>query len=228
MKKIFVMTLFCSISALYSAENPNWDKGCVQPYFASPLRYYVPQRLDTRGHTPLTQAAKTNNFEQVQAILANEAISVNEQTYEGETALLFAVANQNLQMIDFLLSKHASPDICNIDGASPLHLAAKSLRLDIVNRIISTEVNVNALDCRGNTPLHYVIDACYRNNTNQPNESVAVVLRLLNAGALRTFKNYENETPIQLAQRLGQSNATCNEIAQLLQAWIPQPNILAQ
>ena len=77
--------------------------------------------------------------------------------------------------------------VCNEDGLSPLHFAAKSGRAEMVQFLISKGADVNAKDCLGNTPLHL----------SMLGSSPLAVTMLINAGA-ESLENNEGQMPNQI------------------------------
>lgn len=86
------------------------------------------------------------------------------------------------------------PDIPSNSGARPLHRAAEQGDIEVVQVLLDTQkVNINAQDCRGNTPLHCAA------RTNQSH----VVKLLLQQGALPQYKHHEFRTAEEVALILG-------------------------
>jgi len=83
-------------------------------------------------NTPLMRAIKLPHYNDeekknvltiVRLLLAFPGIDVNVQDCVGTTALLFAVANRDLETVGELLKAGASPNLANDQGITPLHAA---------------------------------------------------------------------------------------------------------
>eukprot|EP01013_Petalomonas_cantuscygni_P002562 TRINITY_DN12646_c0_g1_i1.p1 TRINITY_DN12646_c0_g1~~TRINITY_DN12646_c0_g1_i1.p1 ORF type:complete len:253 (+),score=39.91 TRINITY_DN12646_c0_g1_i1:67-825(+) len=89
---------------------------------------------DVNGWTPLTSAAAAGNASILKALLqslsptpeASVDSSVNHQTAQGRTALMYAVSKGHLECIQLLLAHGAAASIAVQDmfGATPLYRAA--------------------------------------------------------------------------------------------------------
>jgi uncharacterized protein len=98
----------------------------------------------------------------------------NNELREGtEEFLLLAIREKYIEEL-------ADPDIIK------LNKVISENELCEVETIINSEININAHDSFGNTPL---IEACVKTNP-------IIVKKLLAAGANPNIKNYDNETPL--------------------------------
>ncbi|KAL6816354.1 ankyrin repeat-containing domain protein [Trichoderma camerunense] len=94
---------------------------------------------------------------------ARSPVDLTPEDFCYETPLSLAIQRGNVKIVEFFL------EYCNIDpnapcrgcdGATPLHVAAQSLRENIVwNLIMKWNANVNCLDNHRRTPLHSVVSA---------------------------------------------------------------------
>ena len=62
--------------------------------------------------------------------------------------------------IEKLLNAGADVNFCNIDGITPIHMAAGRGDIDIINLLVKYGAYPNALDNEGYTPLHYLVAGC--------------------------------------------------------------------
>ncbi|KAM8966317.1 transient receptor potential cation channel subfamily A member 1 isoform 2-T2 [Pelodytes ibericus] len=94
----------------------------------------------------------------------------------------------------FILKNHASLTVKDDHEASPLHHAAKHSYLDLMMMIINeaTEEVIDAVDCKGNTPLHWAV---------QKNKVDSVKV-LLSRGADPNLRNYYKQSPLHIAVQL--------------------------
>lgn len=77
-------------------------------------------------------------------------------------------------------------------GLTPLHVAIRGDRTEMVEQLIDRGANVNARTVRGTTPLHYAVDR----ETN-----VRFTLCLIFAGARLDVADVDGETPLHVAIR---------------------------
>ncbi|MDR0773696.1 MAG: ankyrin repeat domain-containing protein [Wolbachia pipientis] len=82
----------------------------------------------------------------------------------------------------------------NKNDRTPLHLAAKYGRKDMVEMLLNKEAKVDVVDNRGRTPLHLAA---------QYNEKKEIVEMLLNKGAKVDIADNRGRTPLHLAAANG-------------------------
>ncbi|HWO26415.1 MAG TPA: ankyrin repeat domain-containing protein [Kofleriaceae bacterium] len=80
--------------------------------------------------------------------------------------------------VGLLLERGARPDAANDLGDTPLHMACGRTSIPAVERLLAAGASVRTRSQRGMTPLHWAALA-----TERPDDSAAVIERLLAAGA---------------------------------------------
>lgn len=106
--------------------------------------------------------------------------------------LCTTVMNQHTNAVAALLnSGHASPNIPDFDGRSPLHMAVDQQNAELVRMLLEFGANPNQADVEGATPLH---EACSLGNA-------AIACLLLQNGAYVDVKDHEGEEPVFYAVR---------------------------
>lgn len=109
---------------------------------------------------------------------------------DGDTALIIACREYNVEAVHMLLSKGADYNVQNIKGFSALHVAIQSGRLECIKLLLSRRyIRVNLQNDLGETPL---LLAC------RVNDTVAVEL-LLERGADQYITNLVGKNAIQEA-----------------------------
>lgn len=173
----------------------------------------------------LIVAAKTNDIEMAQSVLANDnLVATRELDAKGRLKwcpLTWAV-NKGHQKLATLLLEHgfAEPfqtavsertkflederDSQNILGVStPLHWAALKGHLIILIELIEIyQFSVSGRDERGNTPLHLAAAGAPRGDQSAP-QFLKVIEILLSEGADVHAKNYYGNTALDLASHNG-------------------------
>jgi len=76
--------------------------------------------------------------------------------FQGVAPLLLAVHNQNVEMVKFLLSKKANPNLCSTNS-SPVHEAVRVHNQAILEIVLGAGGNINLTTDFGKTPLHMAI-----------------------------------------------------------------------
>lgn len=148
----------------------------------------------------LAKAVKANDTNQINHILTKENLSIDyREPLYGESLLHWAVWNNRIEMVRFLLSKEANPNLHNqFNGRSPI--------------IISCEDDSDAEILRlllkyGGDPNDHVIDkdtVTYERSiqtplTNAASTSLEKTKILLEAGANVDFSIIPGETPLHIA-----------------------------
>jgi ankyrin repeat protein len=170
---------------------------------------YTPNWL---GLTPLHTAILASDLNAVALILKYNpnlnALSLEPETElvptsptgPSMTPLVMAVQKRSLPLIRMLLDAGADVNIASARGWTALHLAVILGYEDVVDAILShpsaasslpdspPKLNMDLVDESGNTCLHYAVQR----------QSVSLVRRLLDSGALPTVTNQLGQLPIHL------------------------------
>jgi ankyrin repeat protein/predicted DNA-binding WGR domain protein len=129
------------------------------------LDYLISKRLSTELRSlklvcPLLLSVESNKEEFVKTLLRHKA-QVNSQDIIGRYPLLQAVQNKNLTMVELLLANNADPNLKDTQSRNSIHWAINLSNADadasneIENCLLSSGGDLNAVDDRGRTPLHY-------------------------------------------------------------------------
>ena len=116
-----------------------------------------PNIQNMAGNTPLHLACKINAPNIARRLLQDTRINVNlKNKEEGNTAIHIASTVANEDILSLLLDKYSDPNIQNMAGDTPLHIACKMNAPKIVKRILQdSRINVNLKNAvEGNTALH--------------------------------------------------------------------------
>ena len=101
-------------------------------------------------------AAELGSKEHIVARVLRNSALVNKLDNYGYTPLHYASQHNHVEIVQFLLSKGASPDMQNC-GATPLHRAAFSGCIEVCKLLVDAGADVNAQDYSFgdlNTPCH--------------------------------------------------------------------------
>lgn len=155
---------------------------------------------DSEGNTPIHIAIQKKVKNSILKYLLNKGYPFDTRNSYGYTPLALSVIENEKDASIVLLEKGASPFAeINNKGDSVLSLVFKNGNTDILSNIV--KYAANETDIKGNTILHY---AAKFGNTD-------TVKRLLSFGLDKYAKNYNDETPYDLA-----INWKHTEIAELL------------
>jgi len=127
---------------------------------------------------------------------AARSANFNTRRNEGLAPIHYAVMNNYMGMISFLLDKKVDLNIKSTSGATPLHEAARAGKIDVINMLIANGADVNAVDAKGNTPLHTGIPSQVHRE---------VVTLLLEKGADPNLRDEHGDTPLHVALVLNRS-----------------------
>ena len=125
-------------------------------YGADPLARYQ-RHGKTRASSPLRDQAYRRNYAGVRRLLQHLgwAVDVFWAGIMGDIDTLREILTGDGSLVD---AKTGTDHVLGA-GLSPLHLAAQGGHLDAMELLLDADADINALDARGYTPLHFAI--CY-------------------------------------------------------------------
>ncbi len=154
-----------------------------------------------QGYGPLHIAAAMGH-EEVAMVLLSQGISVDQPTAPsaadggGETPLQVCCRQHKAgqdPVARLLLSAGADPRVCDADGATPLHLAARAGQLEVCTALLVAGCPADAVDHRGHSALHVAAELGH----------AVLVERLRAAGASATQRSRAGQLPADLARAQG-------------------------
>ena len=117
----------------------------------------------------------------------NEYVMIIPSDDNGNSPLHIAVTSNNLNTVKDLIAKGSDVNARNNYGVKPLHLAALEANLDIVSYLIANGAIIDSHDLNGRNALY---EAC----RSSKNNSIAVVKKLIEAGARTDFLDNDKNT----------------------------------
>jgi len=147
--------------------------------------------------SPMCQYAEKNDVITLKRSLMSSGYSeseVNTICKNNESLLMIAVKNNNYLTAKLLLEKGADINTENIAGVTPLHIIARSDHKD-ADRILAlmirnTNLNINAKDLEGYTPLMRAVEY----------EKIEMIKKLVELKADLNVKNNYGFTVVDLAK----------------------------
>ena len=100
------------------------------------------RQIGVKNNNPLHVAAGLGDLKKVKALL-NGGQNVNERDSFGATPLLIATVSGQEEVVDFLLSRKANPEISAKDGYTLMHGAAFSGKKSMVKKALSLGLGIN-------------------------------------------------------------------------------------
>ncbi|QRM15951.1 ankyrin repeat protein [Penguinpox virus 2] len=136
--------------------------------------------------TPLHRAVSKGYIEIIYMLISHGAV-IDVKDNKGNTPLMHGLSYPDV--VKLLLDKGANPNTINGNRSTPLHVAASTYSLNIVDILLSYDVVIDAKDNKGDTPL---MNGLYRPD---------VVKLLLEKGANPNAVNNKGHTPLHFAVR---------------------------
>ena len=160
-----------------------------------------------------------NNFSDTKFLIEAEA-NINLFNKQGYTPLFLAFKQNNIKIIDLLITKGANKDLSYLDGHNPNDLIAKVLCDEILGNasyktiihLIKMGAKLDYINDQGWTPLHLALQK----------REIEIVKLLVNAGAdkYKISSNDEKQKPIDLISQILfeaiQKNHSTVEIKELI------------
>jgi ankyrin repeat protein/predicted DNA-binding WGR domain protein len=109
---------------------------------------------------PLQKAIENKSLSSVQLLIEARA-KTEELVGKGKSLLNIAVEMKNLDILQVLLESGANPNFCDEKLRNCLHVAFNSndssanASFDVESLLLQFKADINAVDCRGRSPLHY-------------------------------------------------------------------------
>ncbi len=167
-----------------------------------------PNELYREGETVLMTAARTGDSDSVKALLKAGAIADARETWHGQTALMWAVAQQHANLIPLLVKHGANINaLSNVEvwerqitseprdkwlppgGMSPLLFAAREGCLACIDALLKAGAQIDAATPKGISSLLIAII----------NGHYDVAYRLIEAGANVNLNDDTNRSPLYAA-----------------------------
>ncbi|OXU23646.1 hypothetical protein TSAR_010111 [Trichomalopsis sarcophagae] len=144
----------------------------------------------TAGITPLLDAARTNETDELLPLLMSYGVDINVTDTNGFNVLRCLTLCPDKEHVDLtrlLIEKGISPREVLVGAYESIHCAAKRERIDLVNFLLEHGANVNALGLNNQSPLYFVAQEC---------ENPAMLSTLLKRGANIDLKTNFGETAL--------------------------------
>ena len=145
---------------------------------------------ESRHH--INTAIHLSNMELLEYFI-NVGEDINEPDENGQTPLVFAIEGDQVIMVDYLLEKGADP----LRGGTemPFKAAIEVGSPEIINRLIDNLSDINALDEKGYSLLHYAAQRKPYDGYN--------FMKLIQNGANLSTEAQDETTPAELLVRAG-------------------------
>ena len=157
--------------------------------WAAPDHIAIAQSQEPSSLLILPRAAERNDFDSVVSVM-QRGDYVDTEGEDRRTALSFAAANGNMQIVDFLLGHQAGVDRRDRFGNTALHWAAMNGHADMIKRLLAAGAAIDRQNGEGTTPLMYAIT----------NNRTLAVRALVDAGADVHIQDYTGHDALSWAQ----------------------------
>ncbi|UZU00120.1 ankyrin repeat domain-containing protein [Chryseobacterium fluminis] len=112
-------------------------------------------QVNENGFSPLILACYRGNME-VAKFLMDHVKDINYKSQEG-TALAGLAVRYNRDLVIYLLSKGADPNIADATGSTPLFWAVKSGNQELTELLLKYKAAKSVKDAKGVTPFEYAM-----------------------------------------------------------------------
>ncbi|MCB9092967.1 MAG: ankyrin repeat domain-containing protein [Halobacteriovoraceae bacterium] len=111
------------------------------------------QKLNKMDIDSFFLAARNGDYNKIKNDLEN-GIGIDQVDSDGETALLTAISEGHMPIVNFLLERGASRDRIATDGTTFLHAAVMSGKVECTSLALGDAYLLESKDSDGYTPLH--------------------------------------------------------------------------
>jgi len=151
---------------------------------------------------------KSDNMSSLLKIIDRPSVVGNiNKKYNGDSLLMVATRKGNYNTVKVLLSRNADPNIQDLGGATPLHIAVRKNNTNLTQLLLSSKkANINIQDNEGYTPLMRAVEI------GLPD----IVSLLIKNNADRMIKNIYGMSPYDLVSNIN-SKTTQEVVRNILQ-----------
>lgn len=157
-------------------------------------RGFDPNTVDPKGFHGLFLAVREPSLKVAQVLVSWPKTKVESRTAKDESPLMMAALRGHTELVKELIARGAD---VNKTGWTPLHYAATSGHLEIMNLLLENYAYIDAESPNGTTPL--MMAAQYG--------SAAAVRLLLDAGADASLRNQLGLTAIDFATKANRTDS---------------------
>ncbi|KDO24528.1 hypothetical protein SPRG_10343 [Saprolegnia parasitica CBS 223.65] len=169
---------------------------------------YDANAIDEDERTALHWAAACGHMDVADLLVGLSKI--NHQDDSGWTPLMSAASAGHVEMVSFLLSKGANPNLANENGQIPLHYHKG--RPEMAELLLDVTSDINTADRSGSTPLMRALGG---------RPAPDIVVQFLDHNAKLNTKDIHGNTPLHIAIMEGHE-----AMARLLLEYGAKPNAL--
>jgi|GEM_PF-1981505 len=164
--------------------------------------------LDTEGSSGLLNLCRPLHYRyysdhfinQLVLLLIQAGAQIDIQNSSGDTALIVAVENENIEIVKILLAAKAKMNIQDNHSMTALMHAVKNNNIEIIKLLIGAGVDVSFTNDNNSTVLLYMFDNNLLNDIDE-DDFIEMVQTLLDAGANVTTVNIHGDSIISLIGR---------------------------
>ena len=128
--------------------------------------YFKNNKVD---YGEILNAGKNANINLLKQKSNESGIPVNIADENNNNLFHLALMNSSIKseskiinFFKYLLSENTSPDMMNIDGMTPLHIACKRQSKKVVNYLLEIGCDINSIDNKGLYPIDYLLKGKYK------------------------------------------------------------------
>lgn len=198
MKKLVYLVVLAACSFVFAGSYEDFF-GAVKQDDAGEVRQLLqrgfdPDTLDPKGLSGLYLALREPSLKVAQVLIDWPKTNVEIRTPQDESPLMMACLKGELELARKLIARGAD---VNKPGWTPLHYAATSGHVEVMELLFANNAYIDAESPNGTTPL--MMAAQYG--------TAAAVKRLLEEGADPALKNQLGLTAIDFANRASRAEA---------------------
>ena len=147
------------------------------------------------SHYPVHTAILNHQTECLRVMLEINGVETLTDA-SGETALHYAARYGSKNIIESCCQKFTNVDLCDLQGRTPLMLAAETGNIEAMEVLIKHKADPNLIDLDHNTLLHHAV-------MFEGNDTVNWILTHTSVEV--NAQNYNKQTALQICKNFGQT-----------------------
>lgn len=168
---------------LFASQGTRWSAATLETfkYLVEGLKINA-NATGTKSENALFNLVRKKDQTEIISYLIDKGANVNQVDKEGNTALMEAVRNTDLNVLKLILNNTKNINQVNLKGTSALAQAVAYGSPEVVSFLLNNKANSNIVDKDGNNLAYYLVQSYQPLRDGQKNDFTEKLTIIKNAG----------------------------------------------